>query len=61
MAANYTKREERSAEIATAMQDYARRPPSDPPRYACSVCRIEHGDGVPIWALSERWNHALVH
>jgi hypothetical protein len=54
MAANYTKREERSAEIAGAMQERERRPPSEPPRYACDVCGIEHGNGVPLWALSER-------
>jgi hypothetical protein len=60
MAANYTKRNERSAEIAGAMQDYARRPPSEPPRYACSVCGIEKADGVPLWALSERRRHTLL-
>jgi hypothetical protein len=29
MAANYTKRNERSGEIAREMQDHARRPPSE--------------------------------
>ena len=60
MAANYTKRNERSAETAAAMQDYAHRPPPEPPRYACEVCGIEKGDGVPIWALSERGRHSLL-
>ena len=60
MAANYTKRNERSAEIAGAMQDYARRPPPEPPAYRCEVCGIEHGNGVPLWDLSERGRHSLL-
>ena len=60
MAANYTKRNERSTETARAMQDYARRLPSDPPSYRCEVCGVEKGDGVPIWALSERGRHSLL-
>ena len=58
--ANYSKREERRAQTARAMEDYVRRPPPGPPIYACEVCDIEKGDGVPIWALSERGRHRLL-
>ena len=58
--ANYSKHEERSADVAQATRDYARWSLSDPPRYTCAVCGIEKTDGVPIWALSERRRHSLL-
>jgi hypothetical protein len=57
--ANYTKRNERSAEIAREIREHARLPPTVTPQFACTVCGIEHGNGVPIWAVSTAISHTL--
>jgi hypothetical protein len=57
---NYSKREERAANTRESFRALIDAPLPAPPAYACSVCGIEKGPGVPIWALSERGNHTLL-